>query len=290
MMARKALKCVSLLVIILQAVCQSQAVLTTTVTVTALPRVTITPTEVPPTLTVTPSLVPSPSPTMFPLPTSDATIVTCDERHPADDDLLAIVTASFGLAPDYVPGDLVRVGGYVSGYVTLPDLMLRRNAAEALGKMVSAMKVDGLVPIVLSTYRSYTDQYVTYRRWLAEDPQNTTQVSALPGHSEHQLGTVVDFSSPGLLALTGDPAVKFSPLFAQTGEGLWLTTHAYEYGFTLTNPLEALPWTGLTYEPWHYRWVGVDLASYLVKSGYFLVEYLFRVRVALPCIPALVAP
>ena len=251
---------------------------------------TPTPTEVPPTLTLTPSLVPSSSPTIFPLPTFDAPIVTCDERRPTDEDLSAIVTASFGLATDYVPGDLVRLGNYLPGSVTLPDMLLRRETAEALGKMVRAKKAEGLAPTILSTYRSCFEQAVACHRWEVNDPANASQVSALPGHSEHQLGTVVDFSSPGLLALTGDPAVKFSPLFVQTSEGLWLKTHAHEYGFTLTNPPEAQPWTGLTYEPWHYRYVGVDLAVYLGTSGYFLAEFMFRARPALPCIPALDAP
>ncbi|MFA5874033.1 MAG: D-alanyl-D-alanine carboxypeptidase family protein [Anaerolineales bacterium] len=66
---------------------------------------------------------------------------------------------------------------------------------------------------------------------------------------------------------------------------VWLTTHAHEYGFTMTNPPEAQLWTGLTYEPWHYRYVGVDLATYLHGSGYFLTEYLFQVRLGLPCMP-----
>ncbi len=283
MMARKAWQCVSLLAMIFLAACGPQAALTSTVTATA--SLTVMPTAVPPTLTATPSLIPTPSPTLFPLPTSDAPIVPCDERRPAYDDLLAIVTASFGLAPDYVPGDLVRLGNYLPGSVTLPDMLLRWKAAEALGKMVGAMKDDGLAPTVLSSYRSYFEQAVAYNRWQVEDPAHASQVSALPGHSEHQLGTVVDFGSPELIGLTGDPAMRFSPLFAQTSEGLWLAAHAHEYGFTLTNPPDAQPWTGLIYEPWHYRYVGVALATYLHESGSFLTEYLFQVRPGLPCMP-----
>lgn len=99
-MARRDWQCVSLLVMIFMAACQPQAALTSTVTTPVLPATTTTAT-----LAGMPSLVPFPSPTLFPLPESDAPIVTCDERRPADDDLLAIVTASFGLAPDYVHGD-----------------------------------------------------------------------------------------------------------------------------------------------------------------------------------------
>ena len=66
---------------------------------------------------------------------------------------------------------------------------------------------------------------------------------------------------------------------------VWLASHAYAYGFTLTNPPEAQPWTDLTYETWHYRCVGVDLATYLHGSGYFLTETLFQVLPELPCMP-----
>jgi D-alanyl-D-alanine carboxypeptidase len=169
--------------------------------------------------------------------------------------------------------------------VTLPDMLLRQEAAEALGKLVKAMKAEGLAPTVLSSYRSYLEQAVARNRWEVDDPANASQVSALPGHSEHQLGTAVDFSTPGLPALTSDPAIKFSPLFAQTSEGLWLASHAHEYGFTMSNPPEAQPWTGLTYEPWHYRYVGMELATYLHESGYFMAKFLFQVRPGLPCMP-----
>ncbi len=195
------------------------------------------------------------------------------------------MTASFGLDPNYVPPDLVRLGDYVSGNVTLPDVLLRREAAEALGKLVRAMQADGLAPTVLSAYRGYYDQIVVYQKWLEQDPAFANQVSARPGHSEHQLGTAVDFGSPELTRLVGDPTVKFHPLFDQTSEGRWLSEHAHEYGFTLTNPPAAEPWTGLTYEPWHYRYVGVELATYLREAGTFLAEYVFRVRLALPCLP-----
>jgi D-alanyl-D-alanine carboxypeptidase len=216
---------------------------------------------------------------------SDAPVVACDERRPAANDLLPIVTASFGLDPDYVPPDLISLGDYVTFKVSSPEYLLRVEAATALGRMVKAMQADGLAPTVLSAYRGYYDQVVTYQKWLEQDPAYANQVSAQPGHSEHQLGTVVDFGSPELPGLVGDPTVRFHPLFAQTSEGVWLAAHAHEYGFTLTNPPEAQPLTGLTYEPWHYRYVGVDLATYLHESGYFLTEYLYKLMKALPCIP-----
>ena len=284
MTARFALGRISFLTIILLAACQSQAAKTSTPTVTAslTPTASATATS---TATFTPSA--TPFPTLFPLPTLDpeAPLVPCDRRRPAADDLWPEVTASFGLDPNYVPGDLVKLGNYLPGSVTLPDMLLRQDAAKALGLLVKAMKADGLAPTVLSSYRSYFEQAVAHQRWVVDDPANADRISALPGHSEHQLGTAVDFGSPEMPDLTGDTTDKFSPLFAQTGEGLWLAAHAHEYGFTLTNPPGAEALTGLAYEPWHYRYVGVDLATYLHTSGYFLAEYLLRARPVLPCNP-----
>jgi D-alanyl-D-alanine carboxypeptidase len=281
---------VLLSVVLFLTACQPQAALTSVVTMIPIPSVADTPTMIPTALELTPSFIYSSTPTLFPLNASDAPISTCDERRPAVDDLLAVVTASFGIAADYRPVDLVSLGKYLPGSVTLPENLMRREAAAALKKMVGEMKADGLMPTVLSSFRSYTEQDATRRRWEIEDPANASNISALPGHSEHQLGTVVDFGSPELRAMTDNSAIRFSPMFDQTSEGQWLKNHAHEYGFTLTNPQGAQPWTGLAYEPWHYRYIGVDLATYLYQSGYFLTEYLFQVRPGLPCIPSINAP
>jgi zinc D-Ala-D-Ala carboxypeptidase len=283
---------ISISMIIILAACQSQAAKTLMPTASASPGVTSTPTitsQPTPTsfASVSPTASPIPSPTFFPLSTQDpaALAVACDQRRPAVDDLLAEVTASYGLDPNYIPPDLVRLGDYLPGRVTLPENLLRQDAAKALGKMVNAMLAEGLAPTVLSSYRSYFEQAVAHQRWVVEDPANADQISALPGHSEHQLGTVVDFGSPEMPVLTGSTTDKFSPLFIQTSEGRWLAEHAFEYGFSMSSPQRAEGLTGLTYEPWHYRYIGVDLASYLRVSGYFLDEYLLKVRPVMPCLP-----
>jgi zinc D-Ala-D-Ala carboxypeptidase len=279
---------ISILTLLLLAACQSQAAPALSPTLTESPSPTILPTS-----TITPTLVPSPSatatpaPTLFPLPSPDpnTALIPCDKRRPAADDLFTEVSAAYGLDPNYVPPDLVRLGDYVPGWVTLPEMLLRQAAAQALGKLVKAMLAEGLAPTVLSSYRSYFDQAVAHQRWLVEDPANADEVSALPGHSEHQLGTTVDFGSPEMPALTGSTTDKFSPLFATTHEGMWLDQHAFEYGFSMTSPQGAEMLTGLAFEPWHYRYVGVDMATYLHVRGYYLTEYLLKVRPVMPCQP-----
>ena len=282
----------SVLLLLLLGACQFQGTQTFT------PTATLSPAKVAP-ARPTPSPAPSTNPTLTSLPTQTAaptlfalstlnplaTPVACDHRHPAAEDLFTEVNASYGLAPDYVPGDLVRLGDYVPGFVTLPDMLLRQAAAQALGQMVKAMLAVRLAPTVLSSYRSYFDQAVAHQRWVVDDPANADQISALPGHSEHQLGTVVDFGSPEMPALTGSTNDPFSPLFSQTSEGRWLAAHAYEYGFSMSSPPGAENLTGLAYEPWHYRYIGVDLATYLYASGYYLDEYLLKVRPQQPCLP-----
>ena len=279
---------ISVLMILFLAACQSQAAPALTPTITASPS----PTDRP-TVTSTPTILPSPSPsptplpTLFPLPALDpqATLVPCDKRRPAVDDLFAEVSDSYGLDPNYVPADLVKLGYYLPGRVSLPDMLLRQPAAQALGKLVKAMLADGLAPTVLSSYRSYFEQAVAHQRWVVEDPAHADEISAMPGHSEHQLGTVVDFGSPELAALTGSTTDPFSTLFDQTGEGRWLAQDAYKYGFSMSSPPGARNLTGLAYEPWHYRYVGVDMAAYLQASGYHLNEYLLKVRPVMPCLP-----
>jgi zinc D-Ala-D-Ala carboxypeptidase len=286
------LSLISILLIIAMAACQSQAATPLIPATEASPGVTLIPTatnQPTPTSSPTssPTAFPIPSPTLFRLPTQDpaAPILPCDQRRPAADDLLSEVTASYELDPNYVPPDLVKLGDYLPGRVTLPEMLLRQEAATALGRMVKGMLAEGLAPTVLSSYRSYFEQAVAHQRWVVEDPENADMISALPGHSEHQLGTAVDFGSPEMPSLTGNNTDKLSPLFAQTSEGRWLEEHAFEYGFTMSSPQGAEGLTGLAYEPWHYRYVGVDMAGYLHASGYFLDEFLLKVRPVMPCMP-----
>lgn len=161
--------------------------------------------------TASPTFSPSPFATLYPLPTLDpeATLIPCDQRRPAADDLLSEVNTSYDLDPNYVPGDLVKLGNYLPGRVTLPDMLLRMEAAQALGSMVKTMLAEGLSPTVLSSYRSYFEQAIAHQRWVVDDPAYADLISALPGHSEHQLGTAVDFGSPEMPALTGSTTDKF---------------------------------------------------------------------------------
>ena len=92
----------------------------------------------------------------------------------------------------------------------------------------------------------------------------------MPGHSEHQLGTVVDFSTPYMDDLYSD---FFHINFSQTAEGQWLLRQAAYYGFTLSYPPWAIEQTGYAWEPWHFRYVG-SLALELYARNITLTQYL----------------
>lgn len=240
------------------------------------------------TLTPIPSSTPTPHRTVdpFPLPSANPQLDFCLERKPSADDLLTIVTETYGLSPVYQPADLLPLDSsltYDSVYGA--DLRLREVALAPLVDMIHAMQATGLRPIIYSAFRDYATQELAREKWLKENPTHADSLSALPGHSEHQLGLALDFGSPELPELLHDPAIQFHPNFALTHEGAWLAQHAHEYGFSLSYPRAAFATTGFEYEPWHYRYVGAELATYLWETDQFLTKFLLDSRNIAPCMP-----
>ena len=149
------------------------------------------------------------------------------------------------------------------------------------------MQPAGLQPQILSGYRSYSAQSIAFDKWLTEFPERAVILSAPPGHSEHQLGTTLDFGSPTLADYIDDPELKdqqFHTYFFKTPEGLWLTENAHNYGFTLSYPRQASELTGFYYEPWHYRYVGTEMATQLQQASLSLAEFQLNNQLE-PCIP-----
>ncbi len=238
-----------------------------------------------PTPLPTSTATPTPQATDTPTATPTATpIASCTQRVPQDD-LLTLVTLTYGLSRDYEPQDLVSINDYFGVDVTLgyPN-QIRAVAIEPLVAMVTDMQTAGLKPQLISGYRSYYSQSVAFSKWLELNPDSATIVSAPPGHSEHQLGTAVDFGSPELADVVGQPDIEFHTYFFKTSEGLWLLENAHRYGFTLSYTREAFELTGFYYEPWHYRYVGVEMATQLKEMGMTLTEYQL-INQPEPCIP-----
>jgi D-alanyl-D-alanine carboxypeptidase len=239
-----------------------------------------------PTVTTGPFNSNTPSPTQTSvLPSTTRTPVRpCNERIPADD-LLTFVTLDYGLSRDYVPADLVMLSDYFPRSVTKGyPTKVREAVVGPLQEMFTDMQATGLSPSIISGYRSYPAQVIARNKWLEQEPDRVSILSAPPGHSEHQLGTTLDFGSPELPFIVGQEDIEFHTYFYKSSEGQWLTEHAHEYGFTLSYPRDFLDLTGFYYEPWHYRFIGIDLATELNRKGITLTEFLLSDK-SPPCIP-----
>jgi D-alanyl-D-alanine carboxypeptidase len=228
------------------------------------------------TMTATPTIWPTVTRQVLP-PDVAAGLAPCAERQ-VSDDLLIVVTQQFGLPESYVPPDLAPLSDYFSSGVTVGiESSVRVGLIEPLQRLLDAMHAAELAPSILSGYRSYGEQYLAWKWWNSQYPERVAIMSAPAGHSEHQLGTTVDFGSPALDHL-------FHVDFATTAEGLWLVENAHLYGFTMSYPADSYAITGFKYEPWHFRYVGPELATALRDSGQTLTEWQLA-NLPPPCIP-----
>lgn len=256
------------------------------VVATGLPRTvasSATPTAEPAPTNPTPVPTSAPTATTNPTPTPDRNIPCSQRIH--DNGLLTMVTLTYGLSRDFEPRGLVSLSGYLPGDVTLGyPTELRRIVIGPLVTMIADMQAAGLQPTIISGYRSYSAQAIARQKWLEKEPERANILSAPPGHSEHQLGTVVDFGSPELAEIVGQEDIEFHTWFYKTSEGIWLLENAHRYGFTLSYPFEAFETTGFFYEPWHFRYVGEEMATYLHEAGISLTEHQLATEPP-PCIP-----
>lgn len=160
---------------------------------------------------------------------------------------------------------------------TLPDGMkVDEKAYDSLTAMLQACRDAGLAPKICSAYRTQAKQTYLYNNKIARlrnagygrqaAIEEAGRWVARPGTSEHQLGLAVDIVSTSYQALTKKQE--------QTKEQKWLMEHCWEYGFILRYPNEKSEITGIGYEPWHYRYVGVDIAQDIRASGLCFEEYL----------------
>ena len=188
------------------------------------------------------------------------------------DSLTALVNKYHLLPADYAP-QVESVGaGYGSG-------SLRPQAAAAFRAMADAARADGVSLRSVSAYRSYARQESTYRYWLSQDSQASVDTySARPGASEHQTGLALDINVASLKAH-----------FENTPAYAWLAEHCAEYGFILRYPQGKEHITGYQFEPWHYRYVGVEVARVCMDRGLTLEEY-FALRPAQEAEPAAEGP
>ena len=155
---------------------------------------------------------------------------------------------------DYVP-DLVIPSVGLRLPSSNPEMQVSKQAAPALEDMFAAAKKDGIDMIVASAYRSYSLQVSVYGAEVKNNgQQQADRESARPGHSEHQTGLAIDVGVP-----SRDCEVE--QCFADLPAGKWVAANAYKYGFVLHYGKNQESVTGYTYEPWHLRYVGIDLST-----------------------------
>ena len=183
-------------------------------------------------------------------------------------DLLVLVNKTYKLPSTYAPSDLVKASN--SGIRRGENYYLRNILIADLTNMISDAKNSGIDLSIVSGYRSYQTQVNTYNYWLTKNNNNVEYVdtfSARAGHSQHQLGTVIDFSSNEISDALGDR-------FANTNASKWLIQNAHKYGFVISYPLGYESTTGYKYESWHYRYIGTSNALEMENSGMILENYL----------------
>jgi len=183
-----------------------------------------------------------------------------------------VVNKTRPLVPeDFAPGNLADV----PVQMTTLSGQVRADVATAIGQMADASVAAGAGRLGANNgYRSYGLQVTTYESHVRNQGQAVADAgSARPGHSEHQTGLAVDVVACGLGCGGLDG-------FGGTAQSNWVAEHAWEYGFVVRYEDVGSGVTGYSPEPWHLRYVGVDLASAYHEGGYHTLEEFFGLPAA----------
>jgi D-alanyl-D-alanine carboxypeptidase len=218
-----------------------------------------------------PASVPAPVAGVGPLPECRLDDIFTEPRG-YEDWAITQVDWILTLGPDYRPPDLVNVrnaGVRGSG-------LIRRVAFDDLAAMAAAAEANGTPLVSWSAFRGYQQQVRLFNGYAGWKPDrqrytnfdNAIVFSARPGHSEHQTGLTIDFVAVGDDSLTSNWEV--------TRTGGWMARNAWKYGWLMSYPEGKKDVTCYRYEPWHYRYVGRDLAAKIHESGLTLREYLWE--------------
>lgn len=232
-----------------------------------------------PTSTPTPTPSPEPTPTPTPVPEYvlpqfeetwyngfvDARSVTAQiVDNPEDIDVL--VNKYYALPLDYVPPDLVLAPHSM-------NQQIRAEACEAWEAMYEACReATGQGLFLVSGYRDANiQQYLFDRSTNLRGIQFSVRKNAIPGRSEHQLGLALDITPEGVYEILDE--------FGETTTGRWVNEHCHEFGFVRRFQEQYRYETGYDVEAWHYRYLGVELATYLYENDMSLEAYYGRAQI-----------
>lgn len=174
-----------------------------------------------------------------------------------------IANKYYYLGKDYIPNDLEKIDSKYS----INNGMLVHDAKVEFEQMAKQAEEDGYTIRAISAYRSYDYQNKLYNNYVKKDgKQSADRYSARPGFSEHQTGLAVDV----------DNIKETYTNFGKTKEFIWMQENAYKYGFILRYTKETEFITGYLNEEWHYRYVGVNISTYIHNNPMTYEEYFAR--------------
>lgn len=215
-----------------------------------------------------------------PRPTSSAVVTPTPDPIPQSGYLsewekTRLVNFEYRLPDGYVPHDLINARAYLGDIceTKLDTTLIQIEVAVQLRKMLIAADIEGVSGRyrLHNAYRSMRLQWEMWNQRLAEDPNYGSDphhhpVGTMPGNaSEHVAGLSID------ITCVSHPYCDYG--FGLTEEGIWLRDNCYKYGFILRYPANKAYITGVHYESWHFRYVGVELATELHRRGICLEEY-----------------
>lgn len=165
----------------------------------------------------------------------------------------------------YVPKYLTELNTSSS---TKKGICLTQNANDALVSIIEDAKKEGLSIKASSGFRSYEIQKIIFNNAINSGKLDTVTSIAKPGYSEHQLGTTIDISGTSINYSSA------TSMFGNTPESIWFKNNAHLYGFIQSYPKGKEDITGYKYEPWHYRYIGVENAKLINEQNITLTEFL----------------
>lgn len=179
--------------------------------------------------------------------------------------ILVLVNKNNQLPSNYIPNDLEQISNFYSH----EGKMLRKIAKEAFENLSRDASILGYRIVAISAYRDYFYQKDLFEYYVQEKGLDyALSCSSKPGHSEHQTGLSIDVEGNNRDYDHFEDSIEFD----------WMKENAHKYGFIMRYPKGKEYITGFKYEPWHYRYVGKEVAKYIYDNNLTLEEYLWAIK------------
>ncbi len=184
-----------------------------------------------------------------------------DKLSKTDRELLQKYSSVYFLSENFVPDPLTPIDEELLARTGM-QTYIHGEVVPFLRSMMHVAKNDGAPLLILSAYRSFGEQSVVKSGYKVSYGTGANKFSADQGYSEHRLGSTVDFTTP-------EKPLSLVTSFSTTPQYEWLKKNAYKYGFVLSYPEGN---SFFQFEPWHWRFVGVDLANFLKQENKHFYE------------------